>query len=388
MNFNDTEIAFKSRSTPELKRAHLLFQALGNPVVANVGPKLMNVALALRLPVTPIIKWTVFNQFCGGVTLEGCDARVRELAHFGIRSILDYSVEGLGREQDFEATADEVERVIARAKKDKALAFAAFKVTAIARLDLLAKVSSGDSLTRDEIDEMARARARFDRLCRASANAGIRILVDAEETWIQPVVDEMTLIAMRKHNKDRAIVYNTLQMYRHDRLKYLDWLLDDARNTGYKAGVKLVRGAYMEKERARAHAKSQPSPIQKDKASTDRDYDLAVALCLKSIDVCALFSGSHNEQSTERMAELMAKLGLKRNDLRAEFSQLLGMSDHLSYNLAHHGFNVTKYMPYGPVKAVVPYLTRRAAENSSIQGQAGRELQLIERELKRRSSAN
>lgn len=386
LDFNDTEIAFRSRSTPELRKALLLFRSLGNTALATAGPKLVNLALTLRLPVTPIIRWTVFEQFCGGVTLEDCEARVRELARFGIRSIPDYSVEGLGREEDFDETAAEVRRVIDRAKADKDLSFAVFKVTGIARFDLLAKVSAKGKLSADERREFERVTARFDALCDAAAAAGVRILVDAEESWIQDAIDELTIQAMRRLNRERAIVFETVQMYRHDRYAFLGRLLEAGRSDHFHVGVKIVRGAYMEKERARAAELGYPSPIQPDKAATDRDFDRAVILCLDHIDTASLFAGSHNEQSTQQLAEKVVARGLKRNDPRVEFSQLLGMSDHLSYNLAHHGFNVCKYLPYGPVKAVMPYLIRRAAENTSIQGQAGRELQLIERELKRRSA--
>lgn len=385
IDFNDTEIAFRSRSTQELRKALLLFRSFGNAALSTAGPKLVNLALALRLPVTPIIKWTVFEQFCGGVTLEDCESRMRELGRFGIRSVPDYSVEGLGRDEDFAHTEAEVLRVIARAATDKDISFAVFKVTGIARFDLLAKVSSGKGLSKAEAQEWAKATTRFDRLCDAAAAAKVRILVDAEESWIQPAIDDLTIKAMRRLNRDVAYVFNTLQMYRHDRLRFLEGLLETARKDGFKAGIKIVRGAYMEKERARAAEFGYPSPIQPSKEASDLDFDRAVGLTLDAIDSAALFAGTHNERSTKLLADAIVARGLRRDDPRVEFSQLLGMSDHLTYNLAHHGFNVCKYLPYGPVKAVMPYLIRRAAENSSIRGQAGRELQLIERELKRRS---
>jgi proline dehydrogenase len=387
LNLEDTEIAFKARSTAALRRAQLLFRSFGSPTLVQTGPRLLNVAMSLHLPVKPLIKWTVFQQFCGGETLDECMDRVRELAKDGIRSILDYSVEGLGREADFDATAAEVERTITLARGAPDLPFAVFKVTGIARFELLEKVAAGDELAKDEQAEWRRAEARFQRLCAEADAAGIRILVDAEESWIQPAIDALAEAASRRHNKRRAVVYNTLQMYRHDRYAYLERWLETARAEGFVAGVKLVRGAYMEKERARAAARGEPSPIQRDKAATDEDFDRAVTRCLASLDHASLFAGTHNERSTQRLAEQMGAAKLAANDARVEFSQLLGMSDHLSYNLAHHGFNVSKYVPYGPVRAVMPYLSRRAAENSSIQGQAGRELQLIERELKRRCAA-
>lgn len=386
-DFDNTEIAFRSRSTPELRKAWLLFQSFAYPTLINVGPKLANFALSLRLPVTPIIKATIFEQFCGGETLDASDAAIKRLAKDGIRSIPDYSVEGLGTEAAFEQTVEEVSRVIARAKHDPNIPFAVFKVTGLARFGLLEKASTKAKLTAEEKAELKRVEDRVFRLCRESRDAGRKLLIDAEESWIQPLIDDLAVAMMREFNRDGAVVYNTFQMYRHDRLAAIRELLEASKEQKYHPGLKLVRGAYMEKERARAAQHHQASPIQKDKAATDRDFNRALELAIDNIDRVALFAGSHNEDSNRLLARLVDKKGLKRDDPRVEFSQLLGMSDHLTYNLADAGYKVSKYLPYGPIRAVFPYLVRRAEENSSIKGQAGRELQLIDRELKRRAAA-
>jgi proline dehydrogenase len=274
--------------------------------------------------------------------------------------------------------------VIERSAGRAATPFAVFKATGLGRFELLEKVSAQATLSDAEKAELARLTARFDGLCRAARARGLPILVDAEESWIQPAIDELAWKMMRELNREGACVYNTLQMYRHDRLAYLREATRAAKAEGFVFGAKLVRGAYMEKERARAAALGRPSPIQPDKAATDRDFDAALTFCLERLGAVALFAGTHNERSCRLLGQLVADRGLKRHDARVVFSQLLGMSDHLTFNLAHHGFNVAKYVPYGPVKAVLPYLFRRVEENSSIKGQVGRELQLIESELRRR----
>jgi proline dehydrogenase len=384
LDFNNTEIAFASRSTGELRKARFLFQSFNQPLLRSAGPTLVNLAMTLRLPVTPIIRRTIFDQFCGGVTIDDCERRLGELARYGIGAILDYSVEGLGRETDFDAAYQELLRVIERSAGRVETPFAVFKATGIGRFGLLEKVSARGALDAAETAELERFKARFDGLCRAAHARGLRILVDAEETWIQPAIDELALAMMRELNRGRAFVFNTLQMYRHDRLAYLREMARTAKAEGFVFGAKLVRGAYMEKERERAAALGLASPIQPDKAATDRDFDAGVRFCTERLDHVALFAGTHNERSCRLLGQLVADQGLGRRDARVTFSQLLGMSDNLTFNLAHHGFNVAKYMPYGPVKAVLPYLFRRVEENSSIKGQVGRELQLIESELKRR----
>jgi len=386
IDFDNTEIAFRSRTTAALRKAQVLFRSFNYPALIHTGPKLVGAALRLKLPVTPLIRMTIFDYFCGGVTLADCDRTVADLARFGVRSILDYSVEALGREADLDATRDEVLRSIEKARGNAFLPYVVFKPTGLARFELLEKLAAGTTLTQAETAEWERVRKRFGGICRAAREAALRVLVDAEESWIQPAVDRLVLEMMREFNRDGAVVYNTLQMYRKDRLAYLQTLLAEGLSGGFHVGAKLVRGAYMEKERARAAARGYPSPIQDTKEATDRAYDQAALLVVDHLDRAALFAGTHNESSTSRLTELIDRRGLVPSDRRIEFSQLYGMSDHLTYNLAHHGFNVSKYVPYGPIRAVLPYLVRRAEENSSIKGQAGRELQLIERELKRRST--
>ncbi len=384
LDFDNTEIAFRSRSTTELRKAKLLFLSFGSPTLLSAGPKLVNFALSLRLPITPLIRATIFEQFCGGVTFEDCAKTVQDLAEYKIRSVLDYSVEGLGTEAAFDGARSEILKVIAYSKGNPNIPFAVFKVTGVGRIALLEKASTKAKLSTEDKQELGRVEARVHEISAAAKGAGLRLLFDAEESWIQPYIDDLALRTMREFNRDRAVIYNTLQMYLVRRLGSLQELLEEGKAGKFHVGVKLVRGAYMEKERARAAAKHHASPIQPDKAATDRDFDAALDLSVANLERLALFAGSHNEHSNHHLAELIVKRGLKYDDPRVEFSQLLGMSDNLTYNLADRGFNVTKYVPYGPIRAVIPYLTRRAAENSSIKGQAGRELQLIDRELKRR----
>ncbi len=384
VDFSNTQIAFEARSSAELRKAYLLFQSFASPALIKAGARLLDVAFTMRLPVAPLVKVTVFDHFVGGVAIEECMPIMHSLARFNVRSILDYSVEGQGREQDFIAASAEFKRVIATARTEPAVAFSVFKVTALARFDLLAKVSAGEPLSPTEAAEWDTARARVLDLCRTAAAGGLRTLIDAEETWIQPAIDQLAWDAMLECNGGQALVFNTLQMYRHDRLAYLKQVYQASQAAGILPGFKLVRGAYMEKERARAANLGYPSPIQPTRAATDRDFDAALAFCVEHLGGLSLFAGSHNEQSNALLLQLMRDRGVLPNDPRITFSQLYGMSDHLTYNLAHAGFNAAKYLPYGPVRAVMPYLTRRAQENSSIKGQAGRELQLITKELARR----
>lgn len=385
LDFNDTEVAFRARSIFELRKAQVLFRTFAFPALVHMGPKLVNLALRLRLPVTPLIKGTLFDYFCGGVSIDDCETLVNELDRYGIGSILDYSVEGAEREADFDATTAELARVIERASRDTKVPFAVFKLTGLARFALLEKLSSGEMLTDKEQFEERRVAARIERLCSVAHQRGVRIMIDAEETWIQPAIDAYVLAMMQCFNREQPIVYNTVQMYRVDRYAYLENILALASNQSFYVGIKLVRGAYMEKERERAKRRKLPDPIQPDKAATDRAFDAALQLLVEYAKGVGVVVGSHNEASTRLFVDLLQARGVTPGDRRFEFSQLLGMSDHLTYNLANAGFRTSKYVPYGPVRAVLPYLFRRAEENTSIQGQAGRELQLIEREIARRS---
>ncbi|MFN5665030.1 MAG: proline dehydrogenase family protein [Bacteroidota bacterium] len=384
ISFSNTEVAFRSKSDNDLRRSYLLFKAIGYNWLVNAGPALVKTAFALRLPIRGLVKATVFKQFCGGESMNACDATMRHLFDYGIGSILDYSVEGKEAEQEFDHTMEETIATVLKAKGNKQIPFCVFKVTGLARFDLLVKVNEGLPLSADEKYEFSKVEQRMERICKTAYENNVRIFIDAEESWIQVAIDGLATQMMQKFNGSLAIVFNTIQLYRHDRLAYLKRSYEQARQQGYYYGVKLVRGAYMEKERERAAKMGYQSPIQPDKAASDRDYDEALRFCLNNIAFISLCAGSHNENSSQLLVQLMAQEGLANNDERIYFSQLFGMSDHISYNLSAAGYNVAKYLPYGPVEAVLPYLIRRAQENTSAKGQAGRELTLITSELKRR----
>lgn len=380
-DFNNTEQAFAHLTDGELRKAHFLFQTVGNPQLVKIGKVLMNIALKLRIPVGWAIRPTIYAHFCGGESIEKSADTVEKLAASNVRTILDYSAEGKDNEKDLDATCEEILRTVRAAKGDDRMAFNVFKVTGVAANHLLEKVSSGKGY-----DEAAWARVeqRVARICQAVAETGGRVFIDAEETWLQPAIDELAEKEMARHNSKRAVVFNTVQLYRHDRLAYLQSLTARAGNEGWHVGVKLVRGAYMEKERERAAEKGYRDPIQPDKAATDRDYNAALAWCVDHIDRMAVCSGSHNAESNALLCRLMEQRGLPAGEDRIWFAQLLGMSDPISFNLAAEGFNVAKYVPYGPIREAVPYLIRRAEENTSVAGQTSRELDLIRREIARR----
>lgn len=384
LSFDNTEIAFKSKSNNELTQSYLLFKAIGYNWLVKLGPPMVNGAFNMGLPIKGLIKSTVFKQFCGGESMDDCNNTIDQLYSYGVGTILDYSVEGEEKEESFNATATETLETITKAQNNPKIPFCVFKVTGLARFDLLAKVSAKEKLTSTEESEWGRVKNRIHNICKTAHDNNVRIFIDAEESWIQPAIDDLAHDMMREFNLQKCIVYNTIQLYRHDRLAFLKTSFDDAVKYNYYLGLKLVRGAYMEKERERALKMGYPSPIQPDKASSDKDYNDALHFCIDHIDRINVCAGSHNEQSSMLLTELMAQKGLANNDQRIYFSQLYGMSDHISFNLSSAGYNVAKYLPYGPVKAVMPYLFRRAAENTSVKGQAGRELTLISREVARR----
>ncbi|MCB0764077.1 MAG: proline dehydrogenase family protein [Flavobacteriales bacterium] len=386
-DLGNTRIAFAAKSDRGLLQAFWLFRVIGDPTLTAIGSTLTKVAMALRLPIKGLVKATIFKQFCGGETVEESMATARELAASGIGTILDYSVEGLDDEASLDATTEEVLHAITMAKGNTHIPFAVFKPTGIARTELLERVSSGAALDARDGQEWERVQQRFDRICEAAHNARTPVLVDAEESWLQAAIDGLVEHAMKRWNRDRPIVFNTIQLYRHDRLAFLRKCLAQADADGHHLGLKLVRGAYMEKERARADEQGLPDPIQPDKAASDRDYDAALALCLSRIDRIAVMAGTHNEASTLHLARLMHAHGIARNNERVWSAQLLGMSDNISFNMAAAGYNVAKYVPYGPVRKVLPYLIRRANENTSARGQTGRELGLIIAERRRRREA-
>lgn len=384
LNFQDTETAFADKTDSELREKYRLFRFMNSPFLVSLGTSVTNFALSLGLPVSSLIKHTIFEQFCGGETIEECEKVIQKLGASGIGTILDYSVEGKYEEEDFEKTKDEIIETIKRAKNDEKIPFAVFKVSGIAPLGTLEKVSSGMELSEKSKLKWKRIQARVNEICKLAHSIEQPVFIDAEESWIQNAIDFLATQMMEKYNRTIPIVFNTIQLYRHDRLDYLKRSHQQAREKGYILAVKLVRGAYLEKERERAAEMNYPSPIQPDKTSTDRDFDAAVDYCLENIETIAFVAGTHNEQSVQKLVQKMHEKSISSNHPHIFFSQLYGMSDNLSYVLAKHGYNVSKYVPYGPIKDAIPYLTRRAQENTAVMGQVSRELDLIQRELKRR----
>ncbi len=384
--FNNTQVAFSSMSNSELDRAYFLFSMMKNPAMVKIGTSVTKAALAMHLPVEGLIRKTVFDHFCGGVTEEDCLPVVDKMYKSGVSSILDYSVEGKEDEAHFDDALEMTLKTIDFAKERKALPFAVFKPTGFGRFALYEKIGEGQELTPDEAMEWSRVVGRFDRVCKKAHENNVEILIDGEESWMQDAADDLVAEMMKKYNREKAIVFNTLQMYRHDRMDYLKKLHERATSEGFHIGMKLVRGAYMEKEHKHAAEKGQPTPICATKAATDENYDASVAYMMEHLDVMAIFAGTHNEESTYRLMEIMQRKGIAKNDPRIWFGQLYGMSDNISYNLAANGYNVAKYLPFGPVRDVMPYLIRRAEENTSVAGQTGRELALLTAERNRRKA--
>ena len=385
VSFDNTEVAFQSKTNKDLKRAYWLFKIIASPTIVKIGKFFTSLALKIGLPIRKPVKATIFKQFCGGETIEECTETIKHLGSFQVGTILDYSVEGKTSDEDFDKTVDIIISTIDRAKNDKNIPFAVFKVTGIARFDLLEKASNKHhKLTDNEQKEIQVIIHRIDKIAKAAFDSKVPLFIDAEETWIQDAIDTWTFDMMLKYNKEEPIVYNTLQMYRHDRLDFLKDCYELAKKNDVFYGVKLVRGAYMEKERERAALMSYPSPIQSSKDATDFDYNAALKFIVKHADVFALCAGSHNEKSSLILTQLLNENNISPDNKQFYFAQLLGMSDHISYNLSHAGFQVAKYVPFGPVKEVMPYLLRRADENTSVAGQTGRELSLIMKELERR----
>lgn len=388
LRFTDTEVAFRSKSDADLRRADWMFRAFAHPSFVRAGTLSLRAALALHLPVEGIVKRTVFRQFVGGETVAECRPVIDALWAHRVGTILDVADEGREGEAESDATLAEVLRTIELAKGNPAIPYCVFKVSGLARVGLLELLDAGEPLEEAERAEWMRARGRVERLCAAAHANGVRILVDAEESWIQDTIDALATEMMRRFNREGAVVFNTIQMYRKGRLDFLRASYVEAAAGGHWLGVKLVRGAYMEKERARAAGLGLEPCILPDKAASDAAFDEALRFCVERIDAIAVVAGTHNEASTLLLTQLMEQHGLRHDDPRVCFSQLLGMSDHLSYNLAAAGYNVCKYVPYGPVRSVVPYLTRRAEENTSISGQVGRERALIVEERRRRRTAH
>ncbi|MBI1305430.1 MAG: proline dehydrogenase [Bacteroidetes bacterium] len=388
ISFDNTEIAFRHKSNRDLRNAKFLFAMFNWKWLIKIGPPLSVFALKIGLPVKGLIKGTIFKQFCGGENIAECIRTAEGFKETGMGFILDYSVEGADNEEGYDANVAEIKKTIDASKGRTEFPFAVFKTTGIARFELLEKVHAGGKLTETETNEWNRVKARFTTLCDYAVINDVRLFVDAEDSWIQDPIDNLTVEMMQKHNRGEVRIYNTLQMYRKDRLSYLKNQIRLAEEGNYMLGFKLVRGAYMEKERARAQEKNYDDPIQKVKEDTHRDYDEALRVCFQNKDRVWICAATHNETSSALLVELMEQNEIDPKDERFYFAQLFGMSDNISFNLSQGGYQVAKYLPYGPVIAVMPYLGRRATENSSVDKQAGREITLVKKEIERRASLN
>ncbi len=383
--FNDTETAFRLKSDSDLARAIFLFETIDRPLLVKLGIGLTKFSLRFRLPVEGIIRKTIFNQFCGGVTKEDCLPVIEQMHSKRVHSILDYSVEGNEKEEEFERAIEKKIEIVKFVAQRKEIPFAVFKPTGIGRFELWQKVSASASLSLEEEEEWQRVKNRVNRICEVAYNHKVKLLADAEQSWIQDAVDILIEEMMFKYNREEAIVFNTLQCYRWDRLQYLKDLHARAKDQGFVVGAKIVRGAYLEAENLRAKKMGYFSPICENKEATDVTFNGALTYCLENIQDIEVFIGSHNEMSNYIAMQLMDQLGIMKDDDRVWFAQLYGMSEHISYNLAEAGYNVAKLVPFGPVKEVVPYLIRRAEENTSVKGQTNRELSLLHEERKRRN---
>jgi len=401
ISFENTEYAFAYKTNKELKKANFLFSCMGKQWLVNIGTRLTPWAVKWHIPfVKPVVRSTIFSQFVGGETLEQTAKVADKLEEYNVQVILDYGVEGKEGEDNFDHATEEFIRVINYAGTQKNIPFMSIKVTGFARFALLEKLDASmsssegtlmkryvravESLSEEEKQEWKRVVVRMRKICDVAALENIGVLVDAEETWVQDPVDALTILMMDELNKQKVVVYNTVQLYRHDRLKFLMDMHEAAVARNFVLGAKLVRGAYMEKERKRSAELGYPSPIQPDKASSDLDYDAAVTFSIDNLDHIAVIVASHNEQSNLLATQLLKQKNLPLNHKHVHFSQLYGMSDNITFNLAKEGCKVSKYLPFGPIGDVVPYLMRRAQENSSVSGQTGRELGLIKKEMARR----
>ena len=384
ISFTDTSIAFSYKSDGELRKSYFLFSSINNPILSKLGANIVKIALKLKLPVKGIIRNTIFRHFCGGETIDQCDATINKLAEYNIKTILDYAAEGDSGETSYDDTVKEILKTVKKAASSQHIPFSVFKPTGLASKNLLEKIQLGKEISQEEQKEFDSIRQRFDTIGKACSDHGIRLYIDSEDSYYQDPIDQISYELMQKYNTKKVVVYNTYQMYRKGMLERLIKANELGIEKGYKVGAKLVRGAYMEKERERAKEKGYSDPIMVDKKSTDKQYDDALRYCVKNIENMELCSGSHNENSNYLLTGLIESSDLETNDERIYFAQLYGMSDHISFNLANAGFNVVKYVPYGKIETVMPYLFRRAEENTSIAGQSSRELELITKELTRR----
>ncbi len=388
LDFNNTEIAFSSKSKSELRNALLLFNVMKHPGIVKLGKYASQIALKIHFPLGWIVKPTLYKQFVGGETLQESTKYINFLKQYNVKATMDYSAESEQTPEGIKATFEETLRSIDFAKGNPNIAYAVFKPSTLTTDEVLSKASEKrEELTIEEIKAYREFIERFMALCQRAYDNNVRILVDAEDYCFQDAIDELTDEAMRTFNKERSIVFATLQMYRHDRMPYLRRIYDDSVEKGYYPGIKFVRGAYMEEERKRAEMMGYPDPICKDKQATDDNFDEGVRFVVEHIDRMELFMGTHNEVSNTKLAELIDEKGLAKDNPKIYFSQLMGMSDNISFNLAHAGYNVTKYVPYAKVRDVLPYLLRRAEENTSVAGQTGRELRMLKKEMERRKKA-
>lgn len=385
INFNDTKFAFAHLNNWELKKAFYLFSIIKHSYLVRLGCYLMNISFKWRLPIKIFVKKTIFNHFCGGENIQDCSAKINTLFSFGIGTILDYSVEGKENDADFENNKNEIIKTILFASNNEKCPFSVFKITGLGRSSLIQKASQNiNKLSNEEVTELNIISNRVDEICQKAFENKVALFIDAEDSWYQDFIDLQAEKMILKYNIDSAIVYNTIQLYRHDRLNYMKKLIKKCENEQKFLGLKLVRGAYMEKEREEASKLNYNDPIHINKKATDLDFKKALDYCIEKINLVSICAGTHNELSVSYLVKLMKEKELKKNDSRIWFAQLLGMSDHISFNLSNLGYNVAKYVPYGPVKEVLPYLIRRAEENTSVAGQTGRELSLIKQEIEKR----
>ena len=384
--FDNTKVAFSLKNNTELNRAYFLFKMIANPTLVKVGTSLTNIALSLHLPVKGLIRATVFDHFCGGENEHDCLKVVDRMYTKNVASVLDYSVEGKEEEGQFDAAVDMILKTIQFAEEKEAIPFAVFKPTGFGRIDLYEKVGSKVVLSNDEALEWQRVTNRFDTVCKSAYEKNVCLLVDGEESWMQDASDDLVEEMMQKYNKEKALIFNTIQTYRWDRLEYLKKLHERSIQKGFFVGLKVVRGAYMEKEQQRALDKGYPNPICADKAATDKNFNDVLIYMVQHLQTMSIYAGTHNEESAYLLMDLMKENHISKDDDRIWFGQLYGMSDNMSYNLADNKFKVSKYLPFGPVRDVMPYLIRRANENTSVAGQTSRELNLILKERNRRST--
>ena len=386
-DFNNLKIAFTDKSDADLNRAYLLFLTISNTLISKLVTAFVKLSIGLNLPIKGIIKSTVYRHFCGGETIEESQTTIDKLWISKIGTILDFSAEGKSTKKDFERTLLQILASIEKASTSESIPFSVFKPSGLCAFTILEKISNNTPLSATEEIEKKEYEAKVNAICKLAHDKNVAVFIDAEESWIQNAIDAISEKMMEQYNTKKALIFNTIQLYRNDRIDYLNSLLERAKANHFFVGVKLVRGAYHQQEIERANKFNYLCPVHQQKAKTDTDYNLALSICIKNIDCVAVCAGTHNEKSSQLLADLLKQHDITKNDERVHFSQLLGMSDHISYNLAKEDYNVSKYVPYGPVKDVMPYLIRRAEENTAIAGQMGRELANIIAEKQRRKKA-